>query len=637
MKKIKPFSFFLLSGVFFLPISQTYAKIIEYPAYKDNKWEFTLPGGQGILINGVYNTNNDLYYLTTFYDDDFVYRGKRGEELKHIKLFEKENGKNYAVLSDKTRVAYNNNLYVATSKYPAGVAQAEELNVYQLTEQGQTAENILKIACHSTSHCDFSAPLAFSEKSNSLFTIRQDGDKGYLTKRSLGQGGSSSWDEIEFETAVNAAVISQDQRLMYLQGPARYYVVDLERGNIRYQNELPAGLAEQADKPLTLLADQNNTAYGGRGKTLFKVKLFDTAEPVKFEWLNALDRDIKGIAAHIKSDAIYVWSNSENSGYIWRVQKNSGSTQEPVKTDEIRNIVFDSDSDSEWGHILTSGRLNTSRTIAGITPRGKIENWRINYSRESTNLSADFITMKNQTLSFSVEHHVYNYDLQKILGFVDTGDYIQGTDLQMGNNVLTWSIDDSECCSDLEKGSVEIDSANNWWQNRYHWPLALALHVNNNSDYIRIGEKNAQGQIVPLASQYRNKIWMLNTMNSIGSNFSYEVTVQPDSTPRWKINGGQSAINSATDLPVGSNIEVVVTLPDNSEQSFTYKVTRGGRYSWPADLARFINTQAAQHNIPVRAGERLSGDSFSTPGSSYRNILWVPASGEYAIRYVIKK
>lgn len=140
-----------------------------------------------------------------------------------------------------------------------------------------------------------------------------------------------------------------------------------------------------------------------------------------------------------------------------------------------------------------------------------------------------------------------------------------------------------------------------------------------------------------MASEYRNKIWVLDYYNHYRFILNNKVTAQPEIVSSWKLNPVQSGIRAERNLAAGSKIQLSVTLPNVSQRALPdFTVSRSSKYLWPADLARFINNQASQLDLPIAAGERLNGDELTFPASHYRNMLWVPANADYTVQYRVK-
>ncbi len=604
----------------------------ESPADKD-RWEFNLP--EDAQVFGQYITDNGLYYIL----DDWktsVYRGRKEEKLNSFKL--EGDDKHSNIFDSKiTQLGYDDQIYIANANYNNQNNVIKQLNVYRLSEKASTIESVLDLPCQSTTHCKFTAPFLFSEDNKSLFTLRQDGDKSYLTQTSLGNS-NINWHEIDFDSIVTAAVISKDQKFMYLQGSSQFYVVNLENGYIQHQDHLPPEIRGNDHKSnvfLTQRSDDNDDVFGFIDDKLFKLSLFNDTASMKLKWAKKIKEKVKGIARSPKNNTVYAWSDSSNLIYI---AKDDELKSLRLLSGPVKEVIFN--PDNGWAYILSYEFTGKDLQVYNVSPSGNIIDIMLMYYVDKSVLHGANITWKNNILAIGVEDHVYNYQMKDLVEFVDTGEYIEAKDLEQDINTINWGVGIScDICGTAEKNSIRIDDANEIMRNEYHWPLVLATHVNKNSDLVKIGEKNDRGEIIPLASKYRNKIWIMKAYSLQNYKFNYQLATDPELISSWKLNSVQSAINAKTFLPVGNKIIVSVKLPSGSERNFPFTVTRGSIYQWPYDLALFINEQAKLNNFPIGAGERLSGDQFVPLYSSYRNALWVPESAneKYSVRYSIIK
>jgi chondroitin AC lyase len=149
---------------------------------------------------------------------------------------------------------------------------------------------------------------------------------------------------------------------------------------------------------------------------------------------------------------------------------------------------------------------------------------------------------------------------------------------------------------------------------QYRWPYALASHVNATGRQLRAGIKQADGTFKPEFSSYLNKIWTTDATRTV-LNTACDLS-------QWADMG---AINSTGSLPAGSFItcQLLDTGKGHLYQTVDYPVPdgKGGRFTWPAYLSRFINEKGGL----LRSGEKDNASKTFVPiSSAYRNHLWVP-------------
>lgn len=160
---------------------------------------------------------------------------------------------------------------------------------------------------------------------------------------------------------------------------------------------------------------------------------------------------------------------------------------------------------------------------------------------------------------------------------------------------------------------------------QYTWPKKLAEKINANSINIRAGEMDENGNITPIGSQYRNKLWAKESSDLI----VYPTNCFLDS---WKSDG---AISSEGAVIPGIKIKISVnSLNCNllyEELTFITDNNTSSRYCWPYYLSDHIN----KNSLFLRAGEKNIETKKITPlQSSYRNEVWVPNGNNYT--YEIK-
>ncbi|ERK09479.1 hypothetical protein L579_1262 [Pantoea sp. AS-PWVM4] len=494
---------------------------------------------------------------------------------------------------------------------------------------------MLRTECQNKSitQCGFTTPLRVSEKNNAVYGTRKDGNRSWLTQTSL-DGSSKNWHEIRFDSIVLAQVISSDERQLYLQSDTHFYVVDLTSGTIISEDVLPPALADGTlQKTLTLTSDDGKTVFGVAKNKLFKLNLFNSTSPFELAWVKEMSA-AQDLALPPGRDIFYAWD--ENGTLNW-VTKSEGKTIKQIRLDAgIKKILFD--AASGWAYVLDQPFLAKELRVFLLPPNGALNHVLFSFHHDYNRLEDADISVQDRVLSIGVEGKVFHYDLSYMMDYSDTGKTLSGYTLPGSTTTFGWGTGKAcDHCPPRETGEITIDNANTTMLNQYHWPLALAEHVNKNSDLLRIGEKDENGVIRPLASVYRNKIWVFNRYKDEGFNLEQQVTPQPEIVSAWKLNAAQPGITAERDLAPGTEIDVTVTQPDGSKRPLpVFKVTRGSQYLWPADLARFINQQANLLNLPIAAGERLHGDELSFPASYYRNMLWVPANTDYTVQYRVK-
>ncbi|MBC8954983.1 hypothetical protein [Xenorhabdus sp. PB62.4] len=155
--------------------------------------------------------------------------------------------------------------------------------------------------------------------------------------------------------------------------------------------------------------------------------------------------------------------------------------------------------------------------------------------------------------------------------------------------------------------------------NHYIWPKKFAEKINKTSSYICAGEMNENGNIEPLNSQYRNKLWKSNA----------KLTVYPTNCCLncWKEGGG---ISSSGAIPPGMRI-ILSTKSKNynllyETLTFSSDSTTSTMYQWPYHLSVYIN----KNSLFLRSGEKNQETKLITPlKSSYRNKIWLPNGSNY--------
>lgn len=167
---------------------------------------------------------------------------------------------------------------------------------------------------------------------------------------------------------------------------------------------------------------------------------------------------------------------------------------------------------------------------------------------------------------------------------------------------------------------------NNTEAGHYTWPMKFAEEINKNSNYIRSGERDDKGDITPIGSQYRNKLWRKKSSDLI----AYPTNCFLDS---WKHDG---VISSAGAVIPGIKIKISVNSLNYNllyeELNFITGNETSSIYSWPYYLSDYIN----KNSLFLRAGEKNKETKLITPlYSSYRNEVWVPNGSNYtyAIKY----
>lgn len=616
-------------------VSEAQAWIKYEPLHYKDKWEITTSDHE--RISRQFITRAGISFILNDYSP-ILYKAARNTPVQEITV-PPSAGFKKTIKSDLATLGYDDHLYLANLTYSVASVGSPEmmksLDIYRLSAGNDQLELLQQSDCQNQNmgSCRFTAPLLVSEKNNAVYSIRRDGDHGWLSQISL-DGSNKNWHEIRFDTVVTGQVISADERQLYLQSSSHFYVVDLESGNILDQDALPPSLAEDTvENTLSLRTDDGHTIFGAANNKLFRLNLFNETSPFELVWVKDLPA-IKDIALPPNRDVIYAW---DKNGVITWVTKAEGNFQKNVVTGEqIKKIQFD--PVSGWAYVLNHKITADNIVLNLISPSGAINDPLFKFYADYALLMDADINLKNNVLSIAVESKVIHYDLNGEMEFVDTGKNVSGYALPGTTTQFNWEI--GEACipwCPRETGSFTIDNANTTLLNQYHWPLILAENINKHSDLMRIGEKDENGIIRPLASEYRNKIWLLNYYKDARYILNQKVTPQPDIVSSWKLNPTQSGITADRNLAAGTNIQVTVTLPNGSQRPLPiFTVTRGSKYLWPADLARFINSQASQLDLPIAAGERLADDALTTPSSHYRNRLWVPANDNYTLHYDVK-
>lgn len=606
----------------------------EPPHYKD-KWQLTTSDKERIAR--VFVTSSGVNYILND-ASHILYKGARNAALQEIALTNAEGFRNY-IQFEQSLLGSDDNLYLANQYDKNGSITSnqapEELAIYRLSPQGEQLELLLQTECqHKTlGQCRFTAPLLVSEKNNALYSLRRDGDNSWLTQTSL-DGSNKSWHEIRFASVVTGRVISADERQLYLQSNSQFYVVDLASGTITHQDALPPSLTEDSvQNTLSLTADDGHSVFGKTNNKFFRLNLFNQTSPFELVWIKEL-AEIKGLAVPPERDIIYVW---DEAGTLSWVTKSAGNTVKQKRTnDSIHKILFD--SVSGWAYVLYQQFYAEELRVTLLSPSGALNDSLFSFKRDYARLINSDISLQGNVLSIGAEGKVFHYDLTGLTDFSDTGTTLSGYSLPEVTTTFNWETGRAcDNCAARDKGEVTIDNANTTLLNQYHWPFIIAEHINKNSDLMRVGEKDEGGRIRPLASTYRNKIWLINRYKDHGYTLEQQITSKPESASSWKLNAQQPGITAERNLAPGTEIQVTVTQPDGSQRPLPiFNVTRGSQYLWPADLARFINQQASQLGLPIAAGERLNGDELSFPASYYRNMLWVPANADYAVQYRVK-
>lgn len=618
------------------PVTHTWATVTTEPPLYQDKWEIFTSDRE--RISRIFITSQGTHYILNE-SSDTLYKNSRNNAVQTITLASDEGYQN-RIQSRFSMLGSDSNMYLANhyGKKPSISSpdgSHEELAIYRLSPQGEQPELLLNTECQNKAinQCGFITPLQVSEKNNAVYGIRKDGNSSLLTQVSL-DGSSKNWHEIRFDSIVKAQVISSDESQLYLQSHSHFYVVDLTNGTIISQNVLPPELAEETlQNPLTLKSDGGNRVFGVAHNKLFRLNLFNSTSPFELVWVREMNA-VQDLALPPERDILYVWD--ENGTLNW-VTKSEGQAIKQLRTmASIKKMLFD--ATSGWAYILDQKFWGKELRIFLLSPNGRLNHVLFSFSADYSRLEDADISVQGRVLSIGVEGKVFHYDLSSTLDFSESGKTLAGYTLPGATTTFGWGITkDCDICPPAEAGELTIDNANTTMLNQYHWPLALAEHVNKNSDLLRIGEKDENGVIRPLASVYRNKIWVFNRYKDEGLDLEQQVTSHPERVSAWRLNAAQPAITAERDLVPGSKIEVTVTLPDGSNRPLpVFTVTRGSPYLWPADLARFITQQADQLNLPIAAGERLQGDEFSFPSSHYRNMLWVPASTDYRVQYRVR-
>lgn len=128
----------------------------------------------------------------------------------------------------------------------------------------------------------------------------------------------------------------------------------------------------------------------------------------------------------------------------------------------------------------------------------------------------------------------------------------------------------------------------------YTWPMRLSESINRNSNYIRAGELSEDGNIIPIGSQHRNKLWRREHSELI----AYPTNCCLDT---WKKEG---TISSAGSIIPGTKIKISVISRNHGllyeALTFVTDNETSSMYSWPYYLSEHIN----DNSIFLRAGEK---------------------------------
>ncbi|MDO6407528.1 hypothetical protein [Pantoea phytobeneficialis] len=602
--------------------------------YKE-KWEITTSDYE--RISRQFSTRTGVDYILNHYSK-VIYKVSRNSPVQEITVPD-ETGFKRTLRADKATLGYDDRLYLPNSTYApysqGAPEQMKSLEIFRLTPAGDQLELLHQSDCQNPelSDCQFTVPLLVSEKNSAIYSVRRDGNHSWLMQTAL-DGGNKSWPEIRFDTVVTGQIISADDHQLYLQSNSHFYIVDLDSGNITTQGELPPSLAENPPAtPLSLRSDNGSTAFGATGNQLFRLNIFNGTSPFELAWVKEM-AEIQDIALPPNRDVIYAWDAKGELRWVTKTEGNTSKKRD--MNDNIRKMQFD--PVSGWAYVMYRKLPGAQLTVSLLSPSGAIHDAIFRFSADYASLMDSDINLKNNILSIAVESKVYYFDLSGIMDYTDSGKNLTGYGLPGTTTRFSWEIgEDCSLWCPQETGTVTIDNANTTLLNQYHWPLLLAENVNKNSDLIRIGEMDEDGIIRPIASEYRNKIWILDFYKQYRYILANKVTPQPEIVSSWKLNPLQPGITAERNLAIGSKIELSVTLPNGSKRRLPdFTVSRSSKYFWPADLARFINRQASLLDLPIAAGERLSGDALTFPSSHYRNMLWVPANESYTLQYSIK-
>ena len=149
----------------------------------------------------------------------------------------------------------------------------------------------------------------------------------------------------------------------------------------------------------------------------------------------------------------------------------------------------------------------------------------------------------------------------------------------------------------------------------YRWPGNLCRAINAAPGaYMRGGEVDASGQIVPLSSSYRNKLWRPWAQE-------WQMYLVLPQLENWT---EQYTVLSTSAVVAGSTIEVKVLSAQRVIETINCNIDaqNNGQFRWPAQLCRYVNANA----LRLRGGEKdVATQRFSALSSQYRNKLWTPA------------
>ncbi|WMU75433.1 hypothetical protein OQ483_23900 (plasmid) [Enterobacter bugandensis] len=246
-----------------------------------------------------------------------------------------------------------------------------------------------------------------------------------------------------------------------------------------------------------------------------------------------------------------------------------------------------------------------------------------NETRMQLNHNTIVLTIKNQIYLIQIE------DKEAIKSLVAIqqidGNLIPEKD-RMQPHRITWEVKDKNNHRIAESsGYLDIDASDPTMTAPWEWPLLVSETINKQNGFLKAGVKQQEnGKIIPgapVASQYKNWLWLAEDKASEGYNVSLDVELlneAPESA--WQLNPeDQKAFTSVEgDSFVGKTVIFSVTREGNT-QEYPIVTHKKDRFMAMKDISSQVNER-----IPdIRLGEKVSGNTINPLSSQYRNKIWV--------------
>ena len=214
--------------------------------------------------------------------------------------------------------------------------------------------------------------------------------------------------------------------------------------------------------------------------------------------------------------------------------------------------------------------------------------------------------------------------------------YINGNDRPPEHRTVEWLVTDSSN-KIQESGTLTLNRDDPQQQVPTYWPLLLAEAINSAGGVLQAGEQGEDKNVYPIASQYRNWLWLPADKTAQGWKVKLQYRLaENDSVAGWTLNPGElKSIN----VKEGDFLPDTICLRLYDRTGVAHNLTlsslsQESRFMWAKQFAKALNQLGREYG--VQAGELLPGAEVRSLASQYRNKFWVAASSKASVEGYIE-